>query len=100
MSGELRADTVIGAQTAANLGLAAVNELLAAGVTYNQIRYRVRVGDLVPVFRGVVRSAAVPSSRHQRLMAIVLQTRRRCVLSHRTAAELLGLDGVPRGFVE
>lgn len=67
-------------------------------VTQRQLRQWVAGGRLVPVRPGVYRLAGVPGSWEQRLLAACLSTGG--VASHRSAARLWHLDGVPSLRVE
>jgi len=66
-------------------------ELLAAGVTAEQIKHRVRTGGLIPEFRGVYRVGHRAPSVEARYLAAVRACGRGGVLSGRAAAYLRGL---------
>jgi very-short-patch-repair endonuclease len=66
-------------------------QLLRAGVTTHQIRYRVRSGALIPEHRGVYRVGHRAPSVEARYMAAVLACGDEACLSGRAAAHLFGL---------
>jgi predicted transcriptional regulator of viral defense system/very-short-patch-repair endonuclease len=94
----LRADHKIAATAASQFGHLTWRQMRAAGLSEDQIRHRVRVGVLIRVYPGVYRVAAVPPSPHGAHMAAVLATGG--VVSHRSAAWLLGLWDRPPGQIE
>lgn len=71
-------------------------QLLAAGVSTDQIRERTESGLLVPVYAGAYRHAAIPPTWRSRLAAAVLAAGDGAVASHRSAGRLHGLRDVPR----
>ena len=70
------------------------------GVTDRILQYRVRHGVFEQLARHVYRCCGSESSWHQRLLAACFVGGEKCVASHRSAAELHGLDAVKRGVVE
>lgn len=72
-------------------GVVTQRELLAAGVTRAQIRHRLRVGSLIPEFRGVYRVGHRAPSLEARYMAAVRACGEGAVLSHGAAAFWLAL---------
>jgi very-short-patch-repair endonuclease/predicted transcriptional regulator of viral defense system len=89
------ADSSIAATAAAQHGHISWGQLLAAGLSIRQAKYRVETGRLLRVYPGVYRVAAVPPSPHGAHMAAVLATGG--VASHRSSAWLLGhWDRPPR----
>lgn len=74
--------------------LAARRQLLAAGITGDQLDYRIEHGRLIVVHRGVYRLAGVEPSYRQKVMAACLATGG--VASHRCAAALFRLRGFDR----
>lgn len=71
-------------------GLVTRRQLIEAGVKGPAIAYRVRIGRLAAVHRGVYRSGPVTTTYH-REMAAVLACGKEAVLSHRSAGSLWGL---------
>ena len=84
---------------ASQFGLLTRDDLLAADVSAQAIRRRVRNGELEELLPGVFRVPGVPESWHQRLLAALRWAGDSCA-SHRSAAALLELDGFPQGPVE
>lgn len=76
---------------AAQHGVVTRAQALAAGLTARQIDLRLRRGEWEAIHRGVYRLAAAPVTRDQAMLAACLAFSEG-VLSHRTAATLLGLD--------
>lgn len=72
-------------------GVVARWQLLELGFTGAAIRHRVRVGRLHPVYRGVYAVGRRQLTRRGRWMAAVLACGPGAVLSHESAAALLGL---------
>ena len=70
------------------------------GFSESAIDRRVTTRRWEPMLPGVYRLRGVPETWHQKLMAAQLWGGSDAVVSHRSAAELLGLDGAPTGFVE
>jgi hypothetical protein len=66
-------------------------ELLAAGVTRQEIAHRLEVGALIPEFRGVYRAGHRAPSTEARYMAAVKACGQGAVLSGLAAAHLFGL---------
>ena len=66
-------------------------ELLAAGVSRDQIEHRLRVGGLIPVHRGVYRVGHRAPSVEARYLAAVWACGEDAVLSGRAAGYLLGI---------
>jgi very-short-patch-repair endonuclease len=73
-------------------------QYLEAGFTRDQLRYRVRTGEIVAVDELVYRQAGTPPSSKQRLMAACLAGP--AVASHRSAGLLWGFPGLPDDLVE
>jgi very-short-patch-repair endonuclease len=71
-----------------------------AGFSESAMDRRVRTRRWEPMLPGVYRLRGVPETWHQKLMAAQLWAGTDAVVSHRSAGELLGLDGAPAGFVE
>lgn len=72
-------------------GVVSVRQLRSSGVSNEEIASRVTSGTLHSVFRGVYAVGHPAIGRRGRLLAAVLACGDRAVLSHRSAAELLGL---------
>lgn len=85
-----RSDDQIVASATGHHGLVTRRHLLDAGLPEHRIDYRVKVGRLTPLFRGVYRVGPVRSPR-EREAAALLACGSSSVLSHGTAAALLGL---------
>jgi hypothetical protein len=66
-------------------------QLLDAGFSAGDIAYRLKVGRLLAVHRGVYAVGHLPPSPHAKSMAAVLACGPHAVLSHRSAAVLYGL---------
>lgn len=77
-------------------GIIAWREMIAAGISPEQIRHRVRIGLLIQVYRGVYSVGGRPLSVEARYMAGVKACGEGAVLCGRAAAYLLGiLKGSP-----
>lgn len=70
-------------------------DLVAAGVSDDQIAFRVRSGALVRLRRGVYRLAGVPESARARLRAALLHVGTDAIGSHLTAGGEWGFTGSP-----
>ena len=81
-------------------GVITRQQLVALGLGEGAIEYRVRLGRLCLLHRGVYALAYVPRSPHARSMAAVLTCGAAAVLSHRSAAVLWGFLRSFRGPVE
>ena len=89
--GESGLDHAIGAVADRQHGLIGRDQLLSLGLAPHQIKYRVRVGRLNPVFRGVFAVGRRKLSKEGHWIAAVLAGGSRATLSHPSAAELWGL---------
>lgn len=87
-------DMVLARLAAGQHGIVSRSQALAEGLTDNHLHRR-RGGLLVPMHEGVFRHAAVPLTWRGRIHGAVLATGPEAVASHRSAARLEGLDGVP-----
>jgi very-short-patch-repair endonuclease len=76
------------------------DQLLSAGLNADAIAYRLKVGRLHRVHRGVYAVGHLPPSPHARAMAAVLACGPHAVLSHRSAAALWAITPPWRGPVE
>src|SRR5688572_7880125 len=76
-------------------GLASLDQLLGAGLSYKAIRHRVAKGRLIRVHPNVFMIAGSPPSPRADLMAACLWAPG--LASHRAAAALWGLDGISFG---
>ena len=83
---------------AAQHGVASRRQLLAVGISARMIQWRVEQRLWRPVQRAVYRPASAPMTWHLRVMAACLAVDG--FASHRTAAALLGLDGLSPGLIE
>lgn len=84
-------ERVIGRIAGRAHGVVTRAELLAAGVTPDEIAQRFRTGSLIAVFRGVYRVGHGAPSVEARYMAAVKAAGKGGVLSGRAAAQLFGL---------
>ena len=83
-------DERIAAVAARQHGVVSTRQLLALGVTRNAIKHRVSRGQLTPLHRGVYRVGPLPSPLTSP-MAATLACGPSAVLSHHSAAALLGI---------
>ncbi|HTU75371.1 MAG TPA: type IV toxin-antitoxin system AbiEi family antitoxin domain-containing protein [Trebonia sp.] len=72
----------------------------AAGLTEEQVRWKVKSGRWQCRYRGTYATFSGPLTRQARLWAVVLRAGGRAALSHQSAAEVLGLAGPGRGESE
>src|SRR4051812_274227 len=72
----------------------------AAGYNRSATRSQVRQGRWHQVARNVFTLVGSPATWHQRLWCAVLEAGPAAVLSHRTAAQLLGVPGFTNNIVE
>jgi very-short-patch-repair endonuclease len=82
---------VIAGIAARQHGIVTRSQLLDAGLSSDDISYRMRVGRLIAVHRGVYAVGHLPPSPHAKSMAAVLACGPHAVLSHRSAGALYGL---------
>jgi hypothetical protein len=93
----LRLDAALARPAADQLGLATRKQLLAAGLSGDQVDARIQAGVLRRTeHAGVLHHAAWPFTHQTRLLAAVLACGHDAVLSHRSAAVLHGFDGPRR----
>ena len=78
-------------------GILTFEEARKTGLSRYDIRYRVQHLGWVEVHPGVYRMAGVPDTEEGRMMAAVKAAGPGAALSHRTAAGLLGLEGITPG---
>jgi very-short-patch-repair endonuclease len=88
------ADRTIARIASGQHGVVARWQLLAAGLTHDQVRLRVRRGRLLELHRGVYLVGAVPGP-HALEMAALLAFKLHAVLSHRSAASVWNLLPYP-----
>jgi very-short-patch-repair endonuclease len=81
----------LAALAADQYGLLTYGQLTEGGLSKSDIHYRVRSGELIPLYRGVFAMAGAPPSFEQRVLAACWTTDG--VASHRCAARLFGLRG-------
>jgi very-short-patch-repair endonuclease len=74
-------------------GLLSYEQVTALGLSESAIQHRRRTGEWRNVFRGVYRLAGAVDSPHLRAMAAVLGAGPEAILSHTSAAGLLGFPG-------
>jgi very-short-patch-repair endonuclease len=79
-------------------GVFTAAQFLEAGFTRDQLRYRVRTGEIVAIDAGVYRQVGTPPSWRQRIMAACLAGP--AVASHRSAGLLWSLPGMSEDLVE
>jgi hypothetical protein len=72
-------------------GIVTRAQLLNAGLTVDVVEYRLRIGRLIAVHRGVYAVGHLPPSPHACAMAAVLACGPNALLSHRSAGALYGL---------
>jgi very-short-patch-repair endonuclease len=83
-----RVDAEIARVAASQHGMVSHAQLLVAGLDARAIRYRVRIGRLIRVHRGVYAIGHLPTSPLARAMAAVLACGSGALLSHQSAATL------------
>ena len=93
MAGSLDTDDVLRRIAVRQLGLVAVRQALASGITASAIDRRRQLGLWVPVFGGVMRTAAVPPSTDQRTLAAALAVPGSTIIGPSAAI----VDGLPIG---
>lgn len=81
-------------------GLVTRAQALAAGMSPDRIDHRVRRGAWRRLAAGVFALVSSPATWRQRLLAACLAAGPFAVASHRSAAALFGLSGIPAGVVE
>src|SRR4051795_10168184 len=84
-------DAVLARLAAPQHGMVTRDQLLSAGLNADVIEYRIKVGRLIGVHRGVYAVGHLPPSPHARAMAAVLACGPHALLSHRSAGALYGL---------
>ncbi|HUA43593.1 MAG TPA: type IV toxin-antitoxin system AbiEi family antitoxin domain-containing protein [Solirubrobacteraceae bacterium] len=85
-------DKLIAAVAGNQYGYVTRTQLLTIGLGPAAIKYRVRIGRLIPVYAGVYAVGSVNDTPVARAMAAVLACGERAVLSHGSAATLWGFD--------
>ena len=90
-------DAVLARLAAPQHGVVTRAQLLTAGVNAKAITYRLKIGRLHELHRGVYAVGHRPPSRHARAMAAVQACGTGAVLSHRSAAALWGITPAWRG---
>jgi Transcriptional regulator, AbiEi antitoxin len=85
---------------AQQLGLVTRAQARDAGIGPRQLHRLVAAGDLVAVHRDVLRHPASPPTTEQRLLAAVLAAGPDAAVSHRSAAEVVGVSGLRTRLVE
>ena len=98
----------MGARSAPNLwktaraqhGAVARRQLIAAGLTPKAIRHRLATGRLRVIHPGVYAVGQLDLTQRGRWMAAVLACGEHAVLSHASAAALMGIVGRQRGCIE
>src|SRR3954470_12587584 len=93
-------DAVLARLAAPQHGMVTRDQLLSAGLNADAIAYRLKVGRLHRVHRGVYAVGHLPPSPHARAMAAVLACGSGAVLSHRSAAALWRITPPWHGAVE
>lgn len=91
-------DAVIAALAARQHGVVSISQLLAAGLSHDAVRRRVRSGLLHPVHRGVYAVGHLGLSFEGRCMAAVLACGAPSALSHLAAAELCRVSRWPKAI--
>ncbi len=93
-------DQVVAGIAAGQHGVVTAEQLRAAGLSRDQVRHRVRIRRLLPLYRGVYAVGHAADSWQRRWMAAVLACGEGAVLSHRSAAALWKLLRPEGGAVE
>jgi hypothetical protein len=83
-----------------NLGVVTRSQALAEGLTQRQIEHALRRRLVRRLHDGVYLHSAVPLTREGRLLAATCAAGEGAVISHRSAARLHGLEGVPTWHIE
>jgi hypothetical protein len=96
----MSAEATILTIAAAQLGIVTFEQLLAAGLSRNQIQRRLAAGSLVSLYRGVYTTTLTLPTIEQRALAACLATRVRAFASHSTALVLLGIADVPTSKID
>jgi very-short-patch-repair endonuclease len=78
-------------------GVVTARQLLDAGLSFEAIRHRVRIGRLHRLHRGVYAVGRPDLTRRGRWMAAVLSCGKGAALSHESAAALWGIEDLERG---
>lgn len=86
-------DSALWAWLAAHHGVVTTPQLYEFGLTYRQVRYKVTSGTLIPMTRGVYRSASHPETDLQTMAAVCL-THEEAAIGFTTAGRLLGYRGM------
>lgn len=84
--------------TQAQHGVFTGTQFLEAGFSRDQLRYRIRTGEIEAVDHRVYRHAGTPSSWEQRVLAACLAGP--AVASHRSAGHLWDFPGIPDELIE
>jgi very-short-patch-repair endonuclease len=84
-------DRAVALVAAEQHGVVTRAQLLSAGLSAGDIAYRLRIGRLIAVHRGVYAVGHLPPSPHAKAMAAVLACGPDALLSHRSAGALYGL---------
>lgn len=100
LCGPERPDALIAAIAARQHGTFHRRQAIGAGFTPRMIEWRLNTGRWERVHEAVYRLAGTAGGWHQDLMAACLVLGGGCAASHRTAAVLWSLDGVPPGARE
>ncbi len=74
------------------LGVVTRQQLRGLGLSDTSITYRVRCGLLERIYAGIFRVSGFPKTWNQGLVAAYLWGGKSCVVSHRSAGRVLGLD--------
>lgn len=97
---ELGRDRAIAQLAARQHGVVARRQLVEFGLSAREVGYRLRIGRLHEVHRGVYAVGHARVTRRGRWMAAVLACGPGAVLSHRDAAALHGIRPTDRAFVD
>jgi very-short-patch-repair endonuclease len=84
-------DRAVAGVAAAQHGVVTRAQLLNAGLSAHDVEYRLKIGRIIAVHRGVYAVGHLPPSPHAKAMAAVLACGPHAVLSHRSAGALYGL---------
>src|SRR5687768_8931645 len=81
-------------------GVVSRRQALEAGMTRDMVARRVRKGAWLVALPGVYRVAGAPKTWLAQIMAAVLWGGRDAIVTHRSAARLLGLEGFASDHIE
>lgn len=95
-----RVDRALEALAAAQYGVISRRQAIQAGLSSHAIDRRIAAGRWIVVHAGVYRFGAAPETWESRVMAAQLWAGDDALLSHRTAAAIWQLEGIPAQIME